>query len=83
MLGESRIATAEGRPIFGSNHVYHGMTMCSARRPLFGMSERLTIDQKPDRILLLSDANHGHLRDDDVVIMLTKAEVRAVKYHAT
>jgi hypothetical protein len=27
----------------------------------------------------LPDANHGHLRDDDVVIMLTKAEVQAVK----
>jgi hypothetical protein len=36
MLGESRIATAEGPPIFGSNHVHHGMTLRSDRRPLFG-----------------------------------------------
>jgi hypothetical protein len=27
-----------GRPIFGSSHAHHGMTMCAARRPLFGRS---------------------------------------------
>jgi hypothetical protein len=32
MLGDARIATAEGRPMFGSSHPHHGMTMRSAQR---------------------------------------------------